>query len=78
MLKAMVRDASGFKIGMGIQLFDDTHKSGWDVTTAVITDIQDNTIYFDNRGDGIFLYWRVQNGIFRNNTDYANGTMAFR
>ena len=49
MQKAVVKDASGFKIGMGIQLFDDEHKSGWDVTTAVITDIQDNTIYFDNR-----------------------------
>lgn len=49
MLKAVVKDASGFKKGMGIQLFDDEHKSGWDVTTAVITDIRDNTIYFDNR-----------------------------
>jgi len=49
MLKAMVKDASGFKIGMGIQLYDDKHNSGWDVTTAVITDIQDNTIYFDSR-----------------------------
>ncbi|MCX6302483.1 MAG: right-handed parallel beta-helix repeat-containing protein [Bacteroidia bacterium] len=49
MLKAVVKDASGFKIGMGIQLYDDAHNSGWDVTTAVITDIQDNTIYFDNR-----------------------------
>jgi len=49
MLKAVVKDASGFKIGMGIQLYDDEHNSGWDVTTAVITDIQGNTIYFDNR-----------------------------
>jgi hypothetical protein len=49
MQKAVVKDASGFKIGMGIQLFDDEHKSGWDVTTAMITDIEDNTIYFDNR-----------------------------
>lgn len=49
MLKAVVKDASGFKIGMGIQLFDDAHRSGWDVTTAVITDIEDNTIFFDNR-----------------------------
>ena len=49
MLKAVVKDASGFKTGMGIQLFDDEHNSGWDVTTAVITDIEDNTIYFDNR-----------------------------
>ena len=49
MLKAVVKDVSGFKTGMGIQLFDDEHKSGWDVTTAVITDIVGNTIYFDNR-----------------------------
>jgi hypothetical protein len=49
MLKAAVKDASGFKTGMGIQLFDDDHNQGWDVTTAVITDIKDNVIYFDNR-----------------------------
>jgi hypothetical protein len=49
MLKAVVKDASGFKTGMGIQLFDSHHDQGWDVTTAVITDIQDNTIYFNNR-----------------------------
>jgi len=49
MLKAVVKDVSGFKIGMGIQLYDSGHNQGWDVTTAVITDIQDNTIYFDNR-----------------------------
>lgn len=49
MLKAVVKDAGGFRIGMGIQLYDSEHDQGWDVTTAVITDIQDNTIYFDNR-----------------------------
>jgi hypothetical protein len=49
MLKAVVKDVSGFKIGMGIQLYDSEHNQGWDVTTAVITEIQDNTIYFDNR-----------------------------
>ncbi len=49
MQKASVKDVSGFKIGMGIQLFDDDHNQGWDVTTAVITDIKDNVIYFDNR-----------------------------
>jgi parallel beta-helix repeat protein len=49
MLKAVVKDVSGFKKGMGIQLFDSQHDQGWDVTTAVITDIQDNVIYFDNR-----------------------------
>jgi parallel beta-helix repeat protein len=49
MLKAVVKDVSGFKIGMGIQLYDSEHSQGWDVTTAVITDIQGNTVYFDNR-----------------------------
>lgn len=49
MLKAVVKDVSGLRIGMGIQLYDDKHEQGWDVTTAVITDIQENTIYFDNR-----------------------------
>ena len=49
MQKASVKDASGFKKGMGIQLYDDDHNQGWDVTTAEITDIKDNVIYFDNR-----------------------------
>lgn len=49
MQKAVVKDASGFGKGMGIQLYDDQHDQGWDVTTAIITDIQDNVIYFDNR-----------------------------
>jgi parallel beta-helix repeat protein len=48
MLKAVVKDVTGFKKGMGIQLFDSKHNEGWDVTTAVITDIRDNVIYFDN------------------------------
>lgn len=48
MLKAVVKDVSGFAIGMGIQLYDDAYNQGWEVTTAVITDIQGNVIYFDN------------------------------
>jgi len=48
MLKAEVKDVSGFQKEMGIQLYDDKHNQGWDVTTAVITDIQDNVIYFDS------------------------------
>jgi hypothetical protein len=48
MMKAVVKDVSGFKIGMGIQLYDDANSGGYDVTTAVITDIKDNVIYFDN------------------------------
>jgi len=49
MQRAVVKDVSGFKIGMGIQLSDSEHDQGWDVTTALITDIQENVIYFDNR-----------------------------
>jgi hypothetical protein len=48
MFKVEVKDVSGFQKGMGIQLYDDKHNQGWDVTTAVITDIQDHVIYFDN------------------------------
>jgi parallel beta-helix repeat protein len=55
MLKAVVKDGSGFKKGMGIQLFDDGHNQGWDVTTAMITDIKDNVIYFDNRTNYDYL-----------------------
>ena len=44
MLKATVKDVSGFKVGMGIQMFDDEHKEGWMVTTAKITDIVGNII----------------------------------
>jgi parallel beta-helix repeat protein len=55
MLKAVVKDVSGFERGMGIQLFDDEHNQGWDVTTAVITDIKDNVIYFDNGANYDYL-----------------------
>jgi hypothetical protein len=64
MLKANVKDASGFRIGMGIQLFDDDHNQGWDVTTAKITDIKDNVIYFDNRT--VFDYIAEYGGIVSN------------
>jgi parallel beta-helix repeat protein len=55
MLKAVVKDVSGFKKGMGIQLFDDQHNQGWDVTTAIITDIKENVIYFDNNTNYDYL-----------------------
>ena len=64
MLKAAVKDASGFKKGMGIQLFDDDHNQGWDVTTAIITDIKDNVIYFDN--NTVYDYIAELNGIVSN------------
>ena len=55
MLKAVVKDVSGFEKGMGIQLYDDEHNQGWDVTTAVITDFKDNVIYFDNNTNYDYL-----------------------
>jgi parallel beta-helix repeat protein len=64
MLKAVVKDVSGFKKGMGIQLSDDDHNQGWDVTTAIITDIQDNVIYFDN--NTVFDYIAENNGTVSN------------
>lgn len=47
-LQATLEDASGFAPGMGIQIHDTRQKEGWDATTAVITAIKGNTIYFDN------------------------------
>ena len=67
MLKAVVKDASGFKIGMGIELYDDKHNQGWDVTTAVITDIKDNVIYFDNNtvhDYHVFIEWNRNKRLF--------------
>ena len=64
MLKAVVKDVSGFKKGMGIQLYDDAHNQGWDVTTAIITDIKDNVIFFDNNTN--YDYLSSLNGIVNN------------
>jgi hypothetical protein len=64
MLKAVVKDVSGFKKGMGIQLYDDEYNQGWDVTTAIITDIIDNVIYFDN--NTINDYMSTLNGVVSN------------
>ena len=64
MLKATVKDVSGFKVGMGIQLFDDAHNSGWDVTTAKLTDIDGNIIYFNN--NTVHDYIASKNGTISN------------
>jgi len=42
-----VKDASGFAPGMSIQVFDEKQSGGWDVTTAKIIDVKDNTLYID-------------------------------
>ncbi len=64
MLKAVVKDVSGFKKGMGIQLYDDEYNQGWDVTTAIITDIIGNVIYFDN--NTVNDYLSTLNGVVSN------------
>jgi parallel beta-helix repeat protein len=46
-LKVTVENASGFKPGMSIQITDKPNSSCWDVTTAIITDIVKDTLYFD-------------------------------
>ena len=74
MLKAVVKDASGFKKGMGIQLYADDYKEGWEVTTAVITDIKDNTIYFDNRT--VNDYIAAKNGIVSNGCSIVEAVEA--
>jgi hypothetical protein len=47
-LQLTVADALGFSPGMGIEIFDSENNNGWDVTTAVITSINGNILYFDN------------------------------
>lgn len=46
-LKLEVENASNFKIGMKIQVTDDQNNSCWNVSTAYITDVVENTIYID-------------------------------
>jgi len=46
-LKVTVADASGFKPGMGVAIYDDKQRSGWDLTTAKITSIEGNTLFID-------------------------------
>jgi hypothetical protein len=60
----VVKDAAGFKKGMGIQLYDDNRNQGWDVTTAIITDIIGNVIYFDNNTN--YDYLASLNGTINN------------
>jgi hypothetical protein len=47
-LQVTVADASGFKKGMGVAIYDEGQRSGWDLTTANITGIKGNVLYIDN------------------------------
>ncbi|HUQ66525.1 MAG TPA: right-handed parallel beta-helix repeat-containing protein [Flavitalea sp.] len=46
-LKITVEDASKFKPGMSIQVTNKPYSDCWDVSTAVITDIVKDTLFFD-------------------------------
>jgi len=72
MLKATVSDVKGFQKGTGIELYDDEHSQGWKVTTAVITDIIGNTIYFDN--GTVNDYLASLNGTVSNACSVIEGT----
>ena len=63
-LKVTVEDPSGFRPGMSIQITDKPNWECWDVTTAVITDIVKDTLYFDTHL--IRDYDAEQNGMVTN------------
>ncbi|RAP75648.1 right-handed parallel beta-helix repeat-containing protein [Paenibacillus montanisoli] len=46
-LQAEVEDPSGFEPGMGMQLYDEPQKWGFNESTATITRIAGNTLFFD-------------------------------
>lgn len=46
-LRAEVADAGGFRVGMGLQIFDASQKWGWDESTAIITAVEGNVLRFD-------------------------------
>lgn len=46
-LKLTVADPAGFVPGMGVQIYDDSQKSGWAVSTAQVTSVDGKTIYID-------------------------------
>lgn len=46
-LKLTVENADGFEPGMKVQVTDDDNSSCWNVSTAYVTDVQDNMIYID-------------------------------
>ena len=47
-LQVTVTDASGFRQGMGVAVYDDDKRSGWDLTTARIAFIKGNVLHLDD------------------------------
>jgi hypothetical protein len=63
-LKLTVENADGFEVGMKVQVTDDENSGCWNVSTAYITDISDNTIYIDK---GLIRDYRSdKNGVVSN------------
>ena len=63
-LKLTVEHTKGFEIGMKVQVTDDENSSCWNVSTAYITDINNNTIYIDR---GLIRdYQSEKNGLISN------------
>lgn len=63
-LKLTVENADGFEVGMKVQVADDENSGCWNVSTAYITDVSDNTIYIDK---GLIRDYRSdKNGLVSN------------
>jgi tRNA-Thr(GGU) m(6)t(6)A37 methyltransferase TsaA len=63
-LKLTVESTDGFEIGMKVQVTDDPHSGCWNVSTAYITDIEDDIIYIDR---GLIRDYRSDlNGLISN------------
>ncbi|MCD9020851.1 right-handed parallel beta-helix repeat-containing protein [Cohnella silvisoli] len=46
-LRVEVADGSGFRVGMGIQIYDESQQWGWAESKATITSIDRNVLHFD-------------------------------
>ena len=63
-LKLTVESSDGFEIGMKVQVSDDENNGCWNVSTAYITDIEDDVIYIDR---GLIRDYRSDlNGLLSN------------
>jgi hypothetical protein len=71
MLEALVKDPAGFKVGMGIALYDDNTKSCFSVTSAKIVEIKGNVIAFDKHVKS--SYFEDRNALMSNTFSIIEG-----
>ncbi len=71
MLKVVVKDPSGFRTGMGVQLWDEDHTDCWDATTARITSMSADTLYIDTWL--VHDYLAGKNGMISNSCPVVEG-----